>query len=279
MTAIKAVEDYYIRTTRQDVRDSLVMAGEQCVLLSMARPEIDKDTPRCPACNDDVYSSTDGECSVCYGTSMYPPIKDVRRVHGLFADHIVSEQFLKQGMWAADSREAQFEWYPLLVEHDFIIRVRQWDANGRATELEGFYGVQAVTRDSLRTGTRFGQERWDVIGQRAVISKLAPTLPICSYPVLGVDFSTPVNITGPVVVVPPDQRVVLVPAGATEPESYTFEQPTPADPWIIVHPLDHYPSVALIVNGEVVEAPVSYPAPDTVVVTFGQPVAGRAELV
>lgn len=61
--------------------------------------------------------------------------------------------------------------------------------------------------------------------------------------------------------------------------SYVFVQPTPAIVWTINHNLDGFPSVTLVDNsGNVILAQVQYVNDDTIIVTFSQPVAGKAYL-
>lgn len=192
MTAIKLTEQYSVNSLRRDVRDALALAGEQCILLQMYHPEVDTEQPRCPVCTDDVYSGGEGDCNLCYGTSVEGGIKEARRVYGLFTDTVAAEVYNRQGMWPNDVREIQTEALPLLLERDVVIRVTDWDDNNRATAVEGFYNVAAVKRTSLRTGTRSGQQGWDVVGQRAAITKMNQTMPITQFPVIGVDFDEPV---------------------------------------------------------------------------------------
>lgn len=188
MATIKLAEQYAVESLRRDVRDSLIMTGELCILLQMYHPEVDKDATRCPNCHDDVYTSGEGDCTVCYGTTIEGGVKDVQRVWGLFTDTIWAEQYAKQGQWIPDAREIQTEAFPLLVEHDIIIRVREWDDHHHPLDVEGFYNLAAVTRVSLRTGSRPGQRDWDVVGQRAAVVKVNDTLPITKFPVIGRSF-------------------------------------------------------------------------------------------
>lgn len=275
MAAIKLTEQYAVDSLRRDVRDSLIMAGEPCILLQMYHPEVDKGFPRCPICQDDVYTSGEGDCNICYGTTIEGGIKSALRVYGLFSDTMWSEQFAKQGQWIPDAREIQTEAFPLLVEHDYVIRIRDWDENQRPTAVEGFYNIAQVTRVSLRTGTRSGQQRWDVVGQRAAITVVNRTLSITQYPVLGQSFDG-INLnpasTAPVASAP----VAPVAQPST---AFTHLQPVPAAVWTITHQFDHPPAVTVIVNQELVEPDVYYPKPDTVRIEFAEPTAGMAVLV
>jgi hypothetical protein len=275
MVAIKLTEQYAVDSLRRDVRDSLIMAGEPCILLQMYHPEVDKDAPRCPNCQDDVYTSGEGDCTICYGTTIEGGVKAALQVYGLFSDHVAAEQWSRQGMWPPDAREIQTEAFPLLLEHDIVIRVRDWDEFQRPAAVEGFYNIAQVTRTSLRTGTRSGQQRWDVVGQRAAITLVNQTLPITQYPVLGKPFSgknfNPAT-SAPVVSAP--VAVAPVPNSA-----FTHLQAVPLDTWTITHQFDHPPGVTVIVNQELVEPDVYYPKPDIVRIEFAEPTAGIAVLV
>lgn len=289
MAAIKLTEQYAIDSLRRDVRDSLIMAGEPCILLQMYHPARDQGLPRCPNCQDDVYTGGEGDCDICYGTTIEGGIKSARRVYALFSDTLWAEQNAKQGQWIPDAREIQTEAFPLLVEHDYVVRVRGWDDNLRPLEVEGFYNIAQVTRVSLRTGTRSGQQNWDVVGQRAAITVVNQTLSITRFPVVGRSFedvilspnSHPVSLHNPPVVMP-DTRVVFIPANEEDEVSrkpFTHLHPVPETVWTITHELDHFPSVTVIVNQELVEPDVFYPAPDTVRIEFADPTAGIAVLV
>lgn len=86
----------------------------------------------------------------------------------------------------------------------------------------------------------------------------------------------------------PDTKVVFYPLipvgpnGIQVPVSslgFTHVQSTPADPWIIHHNLKRNPDVSVIVDNEKVMPDVQYPDLDTVVISFGSPQTGSAELV
>lgn len=275
MVAIKLTEQYAIDSLRRDVRDSLIMAGEPCILLQMYHPEVDKDAPRCPVCQDDVYTSGEGDCNVCYGTTVEGGVKSALRVYGLFSDHVAAEQWSRQGMWPPDAREIQTEAFPLLLEHDIVIRIQDWDEHQRPLTLEGFYSIAQVTRTSLRTGTRSGQQRFDVVGQRAAITKVNQTLPITQYPVIGEVFPG-INLN------PSTSAPVISSPVAPEPTpstAFTHVQAVPSAEWKITHQMDHHPSVTVIVNQELVEPDVYYPKAGLVTIEFAEPTAGIAVLV
>lgn len=274
MAAIKLTEQYAVDSLRRDVRDSLIMAGEPCILLQMYHPSVDKGLPRCPRCQDDIYTSGEGDCDICYGTTIEGGIKSALRVYALFSDTVWAEQNAKQGQWIPDAREIQTEAFPLLVEHDFVVRVRAWDDNQRPLEIEGFYNIAQTTRVSLRTGTRFGQQSWDVVGQRAAITVVNRTQPITQYPVIGHTF--PGADMSPASTAPVVAPVAPV---ATPSTAFTHVQAVPSNTWLVTHDFDHPPSVTVIVNQELVEPDVYYPEPDTVRIEFAEATAGLAVLV
>ena len=180
----------------------------------------------------------------CYGTSFAEPIKEAARVWAVFTDKPDAENQTAQGTFTPDQRQVQTEGFPVLMEHDVIVRVRRWgladpeiriengmfipardtgipDGSGmyfpqitsperddgtgmyqlgpedldthRPTpvEIEGFYGVQTVVVDSVRTGGRFGQYGWDIVGQKATVTRLSSSAPITRYPVVGEVFALP----------------------------------------------------------------------------------------
>lgn len=190
MPRIDLVEPYAIGLARQAIRDSLLSHGEECILLQMYHVGTDEGTAkRCPECYDDIYKQSESaNCTDCYGTTFAGGVKSAVRVWGLFTDHVAAEQIGQNGVWAPDQRDVQIEPFPLLTEHDFLVRVRMWDSTHKPIEVEGYYGIQQVTRNSLRTGNRFGQWRWDVVGQKATITELQKNSPICAYPVEGIQF-------------------------------------------------------------------------------------------
>lgn len=191
MPRIDLPEPYSVSLARQSIRDSLLSHGEECVLLQMYHiGEDEGKAKRCPQCYDDIYKQSEAaNCTDCFGTTFVGGVKSAVRVWGLFTDHVAAEQIGQNGVWTPDQRDVQTEPFPLLTEHDFIVRVRMWDSLHKPIEVEGYYGVQQVTRNSLRTGNRFGQARWDIVGQKATITELQKNSPIYSYPVVGVQFS------------------------------------------------------------------------------------------
>jgi hypothetical protein len=190
MPRIDLPENYSVSLARQAIRDSLLSHGEECVALQMYHVGQDENkADRCPQCFDDIYKQSDiSNCTDCYGTTFAGGVKSAVRVWAMFTDHVVAEQVGQNGVWTPDQRDVQIEPFPALTEHDFIVRIRMWDALHKPIEIEGYYGVQQVTRNSLRTGNRFGQWGWDVVGQKATITELQKNSPIYAYPVVGVQF-------------------------------------------------------------------------------------------
>lgn len=284
--AIKLVESYAISQLRGFVRDSLMTHGEEAILLAMYHVNADEDTvPRCSQCYDDIYSGGDqATCTMCYGTTFQGGVKSAQRVWAMFSDKAIAENLGQHGVWAPDSREIQCEPFPELMEHDFVVRVRTWD-NHTPTELEGYYAISQVTRDSLRTGNRFGQWPWDVVGQRAKISELQSNSVIYQYPVLGQQFpdatiepETPLRVS----VQQPDDKIIYVnnhPIAVSGEEVFTYTKSAPSTIWTIPHTFDHFPIVTVIVGGVQVDADVQYPNPTTVVIVFASPQVGTAVLV
>lgn len=300
--AIKLVENYAVAQARRSMRDSLMSHGEECIALQMYHIHEDAGkAERCPQCYDDLYKqSNQTNCEDCYGTTFAGGVKSAVRVWGMFTDQAEAEQIGAKGVWNPDQREMQVEPFPLLTEHDYVVRVRLWDTNHKPVEIEGYYGVQQVKRNSLRTGNRFGQWQWDVVGQKATITLLQKNSPICAYDVLGINFPDAYNVlTGastPVIqpslnaafgqaqstntVLQPDHKIVFFPVGELLPEGvFVFEQSIPSDQWIITHSLGHTPAVHVTVNGEEVDADILFPNATTVLIQFAEPQVGRAEMI
>lgn len=183
---IKVVNQYSIERARRWIRGSMQAHGEQCILLPIWHVGRDNDQPRCPRCTDDIYTGGKASCSVCYGTGFVGGPKEAKRVWALFSDTRRPEQYSARGVWEADSREIQTEAFPELREHDYVARIKTWDATRTIPEeVYAIYAIGEVNQDSLRTGGRFGQFRDDVVGQRAPITKLASNIKIYDYPLVG----------------------------------------------------------------------------------------------
>lgn len=294
MAVIKLVEDYSVRQLRADVRDSLMMAGEQAVLLQMFHPG-DPDAVPCPECGDDLYNSPERHCTSCYGTMFDGGVRAAMKVWALFTDHQYNEQLGNRGTYEPDTRHVQMEAFPLVAEHDVIVRVQGWAATGAAGVLKGFYVLGPVDQRSLRTGNRAGQYNWDVVGQKANANELpARNYGIQSYPIAGHVFEESAQLLAPTAttvagaLLEPDVKVVYFPftegSAGLEPEQpvtvtgFLFTQTIATSTWTIVHNLGYEPQVSIIVGNEEVEAEVDYPNITTAVISFGVPVAGTARL-
>lgn len=291
MAVVKLVEPYAVTQLRKDVRDSLTMAGEECIVLQLFHPGDDDALP-CGNCGDDVYKSPERDCPQCYGTMFEGGVRLATRSWALFTDHEVSEQVGARGVYRPDMRHVQLEAFPWLNEHDIVVRVRSWDAAHKPLEVEGCYELTKVTRRSLRTGSRFGQYSWDTVAQLAQLSELDSSVVwIAQYPIVGQVFEEsiellPASPAGTFIAIQPDVKVVYFPfeadTGGVLPASgaasFVFRQDSPAAVWTISHSLGFTPDVTIIVGGEEVEADVDYPNNATVIVTFNTPQSGVARL-
>lgn len=296
MAVIKLFEDYAVSQLRKDVRDSMMIAGEQAIALSLFHAG-DSDAMPCPECGDDIYDSPEAWCTSCFGTMFVGGVRYSMKIWSLFTDHQVSEQLGRRGIYSPDKREVQLEAFPLLEEHDIIVRVKDWEADGTVSSIEGFYELRDVERRSLRTGPRFGQASYDVVGQKAQLAELPndPRGGLTTFPVVGKLFEqsaqlTAATTTSPAqIVIEPDVKVIYFPftggvSGETVNENVTnsagmtYVQAIPSSVWTIQHTLGYEPNVSIIVGGEEVDAEVDYPNISVVVITFGIPVAGTARL-
>lgn len=295
---VKLVEDFGVEQARKDIRDSLQSVGEQCIVLAMRHELPDGDAERCAECHDDIYSEGESNCTQCYGTGFAEPVKHAAKVWAVFSDTVLSEEYTQHGVWEPTQREIQTEAFPKLVQHDYVVRVRRWTPDGRIAEVEGFYAVQKVVYNSMRTGNRSGQYDWDVVGQKANISQLSASVAITRYPVLGRSFDAPVvEPVGSMATPPPvapDTKVVYVPVLPPPPDGaplqptapgviwrqvFFHHQRSPATVWRIRHPFDYNPSVTLFIGGEEGDTDVEFPDEHTAVLTFAHPQTGTAQLI
>jgi hypothetical protein len=166
----------------QAVREALMTAGEECIVLHLYHVfEDDGTQPRC-SCYDNVYEQiADWECPLCYGTTFVGGIKNIWRAWGIFSDHPLSEKYAKPGMWTSDDRSVQLENEPTLMQHDFLVRVQQWDNYGAPVLLGDRFVIDEVKQSSLRTGNRYGQTIMDVYGNSGKIHRVPPNHPIQNY--------------------------------------------------------------------------------------------------
>lgn len=296
--SVKLVEDFATAQLRKDIRDSLQTAGEQAIILAMRHPGIDDGNERCIRCYDDVYSSAEQDCTICYGTGFNDPVKRAAKVWAMFSDQVTDESYDKTGVWHPDVRTMHTEAFPLLMEHDYVVRVRRWTSDGRAAEIEAFYSVGKVKPNSVRTGNRFGQYSWDVVGQKATVSELPNVMAITKYPILSKSFDPsvvePVGSLATPAPVPPDTKVVYVPIlpktnndapltqsppGIMWRQVFWHHQRSMASTWTIKHPFGYDPSVTVFINDEEWDTDTEYPDDHTAVLTFSAPQSGVAQLI
>lgn len=300
MAVIKLFEPYEVAHMRYNFRDACMMNGEQAILLQMFHPG-DDDAVRCPQCGDSTYMSGEMLCTICYGSTFVGGVRNAMLVWSLVGDSDSPETYSKRGEWQEHQHMAQFEAFPLVREHDYIVRVTGWNADFTPVGVEGFYLLADVTQRSLRTGSRMGQTSYDVIAQKAKMTKLSPyNAGIVNYPIMGQAFTESTQIRSATwnqpqsLTVMPDVKIVTLPfetaPGGVEDvspsstsgnldEGFTFTQLIPSQTWNITHNFSYDPAVTIIVNNEIVDADVDYPSSNTVVVTFGTPQAGEARLV
>lgn len=157
--------------------------GEECIILHTFHVNEDPDQPRCTLCWDDDYKQTGKyDCPNCYGTTFEGGIKEEWRAWGLFTSNIQGETKAKRGEWELDARRVQLEASPDMGEHDFIIRVLQWDNDLHAPlVLGGRYVMGPVEEDTLHTGNQYAQQDDDKIGQKANITLLSTEHPLYLY--------------------------------------------------------------------------------------------------
>lgn len=284
MAVIKLVEDYAVTSLRNDVRDSLMMAGEQAILLQLFHSG-DPDAHPCPQCGDDLYKSPEMNCPSCYGTTFDGGVRVATKVWALFTDDDMDEVRTNRGEVQPFVRSFQTEAFPLLVEHDVVARVKSWDQDATPAELNGYYILQKVTRRSLRTGARAGQFPHDVVAQKAQLSQVPDGSPLTRYPVLGQHFVESISLRTslpPSAVIQPDVKVVTFPfpfeaaPGGITPVggNRTFAQ-TVGDgvstSFLLTHNLgsqDVTVGARELATGEEVEVDVPSRTPNTVTVRF-----------
>ncbi len=294
MAVIKLTEPYHIQQTRRDVRDSLMMAGEMSIAMVTYHPTNDRDALRCQACWNSIYKQSEtSSCTRCYGTTYDGGFKEIRRIWALYTGDDNDEPQTKQGIWDSEQREVQLEAFPILTQRDYLVRVSRWSADYRPLAIDSIMQVGPVKVNGIKTGARFSEQRFDAVGQRAQVSKLPETAGVYKYPLIGVQFSEngPVNLGDLPPVTQPDTKVVFFPISGPgigdddptifEGKGFTFVQETPSDTWTIANKLGRYPaSVNVFLNtGEMIEADEEYPDENTIILTFGQPYAGRAEII
>lgn len=251
-------------------------------------------------CGDDIYKSPELDCQSCFGTTFNGGVRYSMLLWALFTDQQHPEQLGARGDYRPDARNAQFEAFPPVREHDVIVRVEQWTSDGVPGEIRGFYELGAVTQRSVRTGSRFGQTAADIVGQKAAVSMLSENMRgITQYPIVGGTFVQSVQLEAATptqaaqAVVEPDTKVIflpleIAPGGVSEAPgggtgggeaAFVFTQLIPATIWNITHNLGYEPAVSIMVNDEEVDADVVYPNENIAVITFNTPQAGIARLM
>lgn len=183
MARLDLTEPYAVRFAREAILDSFRSHGEECVLLHTYHIDEDENTqPRCPECFDAVYEQGDKfDCPTCLGTTFQGGIKAAYRAWGLFTDASDAETVGRRGVWHPVARSLQTEHEPDLWQRDYVVRVARWDAGYRVAEVEGVYALKQVSNETLRTGGRHGQTRFDAVGQRADLTRIAETMPVYRY--------------------------------------------------------------------------------------------------
>lgn len=172
-------EQWAVRQARQSVLDSLMSHGEMCIVFQSFHSSTDPGAERC-ICYDDVYKSQERQyCTICYGTS-FKGFKEVARVWGIFEDAPRQERQEKRGSWTPDTRRFQTEGLVSLNSGDFVARVSYWDGE-RPLTIEGVYVLGEVRQESLRTGARYGQSYFDVVGQNSTLNRLTDEHPIYKF--------------------------------------------------------------------------------------------------
>lgn len=187
MPVIRLPQAYTNTYAAQNVRDALMSIGEEVIVLSAYHLYADLGTqPRCRNF-DNVYEQEDHwNCSRCYGTTFEGGIKVVSRAWSIFTDHPLSEVFDKFGEWTSDNRAMQIEGEPSLLQHDFVVRVKQWSNTHTPISFGDRYIVDEVIELTLRTGNNYGQQHGvDTYGQYAKVHRLPS-----NHPIFGFNIST-----------------------------------------------------------------------------------------
>ena len=176
-------ETYAVNFARQSVRDSLMSHGEMSIAFAAFHPSRDKDAERyrCPH-YDDIYKEKrgDGNCRSCYNTS-YTRFKEIARVWAVFTDSPNQEKSTKTGSYTPALKSVHTEFSPELMSGDYIVRVSYWDGRTPLV-VEEVYEIDDVQPESLRTGARFGQAYYDVVGQKLQVHREPDTHSLYSYP-------------------------------------------------------------------------------------------------
>lgn len=176
-------ESYAINLARRSIRDSLMSHGEMSIAFSAYHPTRDPEAEQYRCSHyDDVYKDKRGDmrCKSCYNTS-YTRFKEISRVWALYTDSPSVERQEKVGTWTPVTKNIQTEHFPHLMNGDYIVRVSYW--NGKVPlVVEEVYEISEVKVESLRTGARFGQAYYDIVGQSLNAHKEPDTNPLYDYP-------------------------------------------------------------------------------------------------
>lgn len=173
MARIDLVEPYAVRDMRKRVKESMQAHGEEIILFQLYHASVDRKAPRCPVCYDDIYSSSgDSQCPACYGTGFENGYKTKYRSWAMLSTDDSDENIRKRGEYSPTVGQVNFEGLPQLMENDIFVRVRSWSQDHRPLEIEGFYRIDSVKVDSLRTGNVFGKLPSNSVGQRSNYSRL-----------------------------------------------------------------------------------------------------------
>jgi hypothetical protein len=195
VSRIDLPEPYAVRFARNNVRDSLMSHGEECVLLHMyhVNQVLDAgldDVDRCPDCFDNIYKGPDRfDCPRCFGTTFDGGVMTANRGWGIFIDADDDEVFGKRGFWHPIASAVHLEWPPELWQRDFVVRVSQWSLDHRPLVLDAIYVFKSVKEQSVRTGNQIGQTSLDTVGQRTELQSISTEMPIWQYPIVGQQFN------------------------------------------------------------------------------------------
>lgn len=176
-------EDYSVRLARQSIRESLMSHGELSIAFAAYHPSTDEEAQRLRCTHyDDVYKDklSENHCSICYDTS-YTEFRDIRRVWAIYTDSEEQEVETRRGTWAPRVKNIQTEHSPQLINGDYIVRVSYWE-DTKPLVVEEVYRIDSVSPESLRTGARFGQAYFDIVGQKFRASKTDDEHPLYNFP-------------------------------------------------------------------------------------------------
>lgn len=167
MARLDLIEPYAIRQLRESVRDSLRSHGEEVVALRLFHAASDPNAIRC-RCYDDVYKGIEKkDCPDCLGTGFQGGVKDTFRMWAMFTTSSNNEEIRPRGQFLPTQMDVQMEGQPTLVENDILARVSRWSRKHEPLEISGFYVLDEVAIDSLRTGNDPAQIQTNIVGQRS----------------------------------------------------------------------------------------------------------------